>query len=138
MRSTLWPTADSRTFFKAGGRGLPHLPSAPIVAGGAGYSIFPDSILAYLRVDIGIRGKGEAAFLALLSWLAQVRQPPPPGTYLPDGSHSPTIFAPALDDLLLPQPQLWLDLPGWYRNADSRSDAAGMSVGLHLLLHKRH
>ena len=87
--------------------------SARIVIGGAGYSIFPESALAYLSADIGIRGEGEAAFPALLSWLEQGCQPPPPpATYFPNGSHAPTAFALALDDFLLPEPRLWLDFPG--------------------------
>ncbi len=39
---------------------------APIVLGGAGYSIFPDAALAYLGADFGVCGDGEAAFPALL------------------------------------------------------------------------
>ncbi len=86
---------------------------SPIVLGGAGYSIFPESALAYLDGDIGIRGEGEAAFPALLSWLEQDRQsPPPPATYFPNGSHFPQTFVPVLDDFLLPEPRLWLDFPG--------------------------
>ena len=42
---------------------------ASIVLGGAGYSIFPESVLAYLGADMGIQGEGEAAFPALLSWI---------------------------------------------------------------------
>jgi len=87
--------------------------SSPIVLGGAGYSIFPESVLAYLGADIGIRGEGETAFPALLSWLEQDAQaPPPPAAYFPNGSHSPTAFASALDDFLLPEPRFWLDFPG--------------------------
>ena len=87
--------------------------SARIVLGGAGYSIFPESVLAYLDADIGIRGEGEAAFPALLSWLEQGAQsPPPPAMNFPNGSHSPTAFAPVLDDFLLPEPRFWLDFPG--------------------------
>ncbi|MGD1082793.1 MAG: radical SAM protein [Candidatus Sulfotelmatobacter sp.] len=87
--------------------------SSRIVLGGAGYSIFPESALAYLGGDMGIRGEGEFAFPALLSWLEQGRQsPPPPAAYFPTGSHSPTGFAPALDDFLLPEPRFWLDFPG--------------------------
>ena len=87
--------------------------AAPIVLGGAGYSIFPQSVLTYLGADIGIRGEGEAAFPALLAWLKQGRQSsPPPAAYFPNGSHSPLVFAPALDDFLLPAPRLWLDFPG--------------------------
>ena len=87
--------------------------SARIVVGGAGYSIFPESVLAYLNADIGIRGEGEAAFPALLCWLERGTQSsPPPATYFPNGSHSPTAFAPALDDFLLPEPRFWLDFSG--------------------------
>ena len=35
---------------------------APIILGGPGYSIFPDSALRYLGADMGIRGEGETAF----------------------------------------------------------------------------
>jgi radical SAM superfamily enzyme YgiQ (UPF0313 family) len=87
--------------------------SAPIVLGGAGYSIFPESALTYLDGDIGIHGEGEATFPALLSWLEQGAQsPPPPSAYFPNGSHSPTAFASALDGFLLPEPRIWLDFPG--------------------------
>jgi radical SAM superfamily enzyme YgiQ (UPF0313 family) len=86
---------------------------APIVLGGAGYSIFLESALAYLGADIGIRGEGEAAFPALLSWLEHGGQSsPPPATYLPNRSHTPTAFVPVLDDFVLPEPRLWLDSPG--------------------------
>ena len=87
--------------------------AAPIVLGGAGYSIFPESALTYLGADIGIRGEGETAFPALLAWLEQGRQsPPPPAAYFPNGSHSRTVFATALDNFPLPVPRLWLDFPG--------------------------
>src|SRR5512136_323256 len=42
---------------------------APIVLGGAGYSIFPEAALAYLGADLGVAGDGEAAFPALLERL---------------------------------------------------------------------
>jgi radical SAM superfamily enzyme YgiQ (UPF0313 family) len=44
---------------------------APIVLGGAGYSIFPESVLAYLQADMGIQGEGEVAFPMLLERLAR-------------------------------------------------------------------
>ncbi|MFZ5569381.1 MAG: B12-binding domain-containing radical SAM protein [Thermodesulfobacteriota bacterium] len=43
------------------------LSRAPIVLGGAGYSIFPRSALAYLGADMGIQGEGEDAFVELLN-----------------------------------------------------------------------
>jgi radical SAM superfamily enzyme YgiQ (UPF0313 family) len=42
---------------------------APVVVGGAGYSIFPRQILAFLGADLGVRGEGEAAFPELLARL---------------------------------------------------------------------
>jgi radical SAM superfamily enzyme YgiQ (UPF0313 family) len=48
---------------------------APIVLGGAGYSIFPQAALDYLGADYGIRGDGEAAFPELLECLAAGRDP---------------------------------------------------------------
>jgi radical SAM superfamily enzyme YgiQ (UPF0313 family) len=39
---------------------------APIVLGGAGYSIFPLSALDYLKADMGIQGEGETSFVTLL------------------------------------------------------------------------
>ena len=47
------------------------LSSAPIVLGGAGYSIFPQSTLAHLGADMGIQGEGEAAFPMLLEKLGK-------------------------------------------------------------------
>jgi radical SAM superfamily enzyme YgiQ (UPF0313 family) len=86
--------------------------SCPIVLGGAGYSIFPESALEYLGADMGIRGEGERAFPALLSWIKQGRQSPPPsGTYLATGAKSPIAFAPDLTRFPLPSPGLWLDFP---------------------------
>lgn len=42
---------------------------APLVLGGAGYSIYPESALAYLSADFGIQGEGETAFPLLLDRL---------------------------------------------------------------------
>ena len=43
--------------------------NAPIVLGGAGYSIFPEATLAYLGADLGVSGDGEAVFPELLDLL---------------------------------------------------------------------
>jgi len=43
--------------------------NAPVILGGAGFSIFPQSSLNYLGADMGIRGEGEEAFVSLLESL---------------------------------------------------------------------
>ena len=45
--------------------------NAPIVLGGAGYTLFARSALTYLGADMGIAGEGEAAFPELLSRMEQ-------------------------------------------------------------------
>jgi radical SAM superfamily enzyme YgiQ (UPF0313 family) len=45
--------------------------SAPIILGGAGYSLFPDAALTYLKADLGIEGDGETVFPLLLERLAK-------------------------------------------------------------------
>ncbi len=42
---------------------------APIILGGAGYSIFPEAALTYLDADMGIQGEGEYAFPMLVERL---------------------------------------------------------------------
>lgn len=44
--------------------------SAPIILGGAGYSLFPDAALQYLQADMGIEGDGETIFPLLLERLS--------------------------------------------------------------------
>lgn len=83
--------------------------SAPIVLGGAGYSIFPRPALAYLRADMGIKGEGEIAFPALLNWIDHGAQGlPPPGTYLHNGFCRTTALVPNLDFFPLPEASSWL------------------------------
>ena len=61
------------------------LSDAQIILGGAGYSIFPESALAYLGADMGIQGEGEIAFVTLLERLSQKADLSGiPGLYLPD------------------------------------------------------
>jgi radical SAM superfamily enzyme YgiQ (UPF0313 family) len=48
---------------------------APIVVGGAGYSIFPEAALDYLGADLGVCGDGEAVFPALLECLQAGGEP---------------------------------------------------------------
>lgn len=83
--------------------------AAPVVVGGAGYSIFPDAALAYLGADAGIRGEGEAVFPELLRRLERSEVLTGlPGVHLPGG---PPAIAPAtvgdLDALPLPDDDAW-------------------------------
>ena len=88
--------------------------SAPIVLGGAGYSIFPQSALRYLGGDMGIRGEGEVVFPALLERLengADVYGLP--DLHLPGRPAPDRTFATHLADLPLPEPDLWIPpVPG--------------------------
>jgi radical SAM superfamily enzyme YgiQ (UPF0313 family) len=47
------------------------LSRAIIVLGGAGYSIFPESVLDYLQADMGIQGEGEGVFPILLDRISR-------------------------------------------------------------------
>jgi radical SAM superfamily enzyme YgiQ (UPF0313 family) len=65
------------------------LSDAPIILGGAGYSIFPKTALSYLGADMGIRGEGEAAFVLLLEQLRRKADLSGiPGLYLPGAGNS--------------------------------------------------
>ena len=85
------------------------LSEAPIVLGGAGYSIFPESTLAHLRADIGIQGEGEVVFPALIDRIERRADfLELPGLYLPGrGFKNKRKFAGNLDRLLLPDTDLW-------------------------------
>jgi radical SAM superfamily enzyme YgiQ (UPF0313 family) len=78
--------------------------AAPVVVGGAGYSIFPESALAYLGADMGLQGEGELAFPALLAALAEGGElSRVPGLYLPGrGRQGERSFARTLDELPFP------------------------------------
>jgi len=87
----------------------------PIILGGAGYSIFPESALAYLGADMGIQGEGEIAFNALLERLDRKADlSGTPGLYLPNkGIQGRVIYPKNLDRFPLPLPgaQQWTCLP---------------------------
>ena len=80
---------------------------APIVLGGAGYSIFPEAALRYLKADWGIRGEGEEVFPRLLAALERGKDPLSlPGVYAATGgSRTPRGFAADLDALPMPDVQ---------------------------------
>ena len=88
--------------------GCRSLSDAPIVLGGAGYSIFPESALAFLGADMGIQGEGEATFPDLIerigrgAGLSGVR-----GLYLNGhGLQCKRMFVKDLDRLPLPDADL--------------------------------
>jgi B12 binding protein len=93
---------------------------APIIIGGAGYSIFPESALDYLEADMGIQGEGEVSFPLLLerfqdkSDLTDI-----PGLFLPKaGPQNSREFVRKLDDCPLPLPGLHLWAPRNIQNDD--------------------
>jgi radical SAM superfamily enzyme YgiQ (UPF0313 family) len=85
------------------------LSDAPSILGGAGYSIFPESALRYLGANMGIRGEGETAFPAVLDRVEKLAPVSGlPGLYLPGQPAPDRSFATNLDDLPLPDPELWI------------------------------
>ncbi len=92
--------------------------TAPVVLGGAGYSIFPDEALAFLGADYGIAGDGEAAFVTLLERLAAGQSPADvPGLHAASSppriarAHSRDLDPlPLWDEALAPAPaeDLWI------------------------------
>ncbi len=82
---------------------------APVVVGGAGFSIFPEATLAYLRADMGVCGEGEVTFPLLLDALARGETPVEiDGICLPGaGVCNDTAVRAPLDTLPLPDPSLW-------------------------------
>ncbi len=80
------------------------LSNTPIILGGAGYSMFPESALAYLDADYGIEGEGEIAFPALLTRIENNDDfSEIPGLYTrAHGQHQPKTLSNNLDKLTLP------------------------------------
>ncbi|MDQ5987533.1 MAG: 2-hydroxyethylphosphonate methyltransferase [Syntrophus sp. SKADARSKE-3] len=82
---------------------------APIILGGAGYSIYPESALEYLEADMGIQGEGEVAFPVLLDKIQRGADlSGTPGLYLRGlGPQGKRLYAEGLDELPLPDEKLW-------------------------------
>jgi radical SAM superfamily enzyme YgiQ (UPF0313 family) len=82
---------------------------ATIVLGGAGYSIFPDTALAYIGADMGVQGEGEVVFPMLLERLASRRDLSGlPGLFLPGkGAQGRKAFINDLDTLPFPTVDLF-------------------------------
>jgi radical SAM superfamily enzyme YgiQ (UPF0313 family) len=83
--------------------------SAPVVLGGAGYSIFPEAALEYLGADFGVCGEGERAFPALLHAIDRGSEPSGiAGLYVAGrGRQAAPDVEPELDRLPLPLDDLW-------------------------------
>jgi radical SAM superfamily enzyme YgiQ (UPF0313 family) len=79
---------------------------APVVLGGAGYSIYPESCLEYLGADMGIQGEGEMVFPELIRRIEEGSDLSGlPGLYLPGrGLQANRVFVKDLDQLPLPDP----------------------------------
>jgi radical SAM superfamily enzyme YgiQ (UPF0313 family) len=88
------------------------------VIGGAGYSLFPERALEYLKADMGIQGEGETAFPLLLKHLEEGRPLTGlPGLYLAgQGLQGRRDFVFDLDSVALPDPGLFPTAP--YAGAD--------------------
>jgi radical SAM superfamily enzyme YgiQ (UPF0313 family) len=82
---------------------------APIVLGGAGYSIFPQAILDYTGAEMGIQGEGEAAAVMLLERLgSQTPLEDVPGLVIRGkGRQAPPDGVLDLDRFALPGPELF-------------------------------
>jgi radical SAM superfamily enzyme YgiQ (UPF0313 family) len=94
------------------------LTSAPVVLGGAGYSIYPVSALAWLGADMGIKGEGEAAFVKLLDALSRKEDlAGVPNLVLahPFGENK-TELVKKLDEFPLPDPGGLSCFPAEYKN----------------------
>jgi radical SAM superfamily enzyme YgiQ (UPF0313 family) len=96
---------------QAGGvvRSCKRVSEAPVVLGGAGYSLFPDSSLEYLGADMGIQGEGEGAFPLLVDALERgISLSDVPGLHMRGrGLQGERRFTEDLDDLPLPDPTLF-------------------------------
>ncbi|NVN92235.1 MAG: radical SAM protein [Desulfuromonadales bacterium] len=86
-----------------------HCSEAPIIVGGAGFSIFPEAVLRYLDADMGICGEGEVALVQLLAALesgeelSRISGICLPGRTVQNGCAERA----ALSTLPLPDPTLW-------------------------------
>ena len=77
------------------------LTQAPLILGGAGFSIFPQEWLEECAADYGVVGEGEAAFPALLAALEAGRDPMAiPGVVAPGRASTQRAARPVLVDLL--------------------------------------
>ena len=91
---------------------------APVVLGGAGFTMFPDQILKYSGADMGIAGQGEESFCALLERLEQNQSPDDvQGLLTPNKAFDGRLATlKNLDAWPLPSPEKHIIVPGhWDR-----------------------
>jgi len=88
--------------------------NVPLVVGGAGYSMFPQSALEYVGADMGIQGEGEVAFPVLLKHIEQQTDlSGVPGLYLRGrGLQAKRSYIKDLDSLPFPEPSLLVSANG--------------------------
>jgi len=91
--------------------------SSPIVLGGAGYSLFPESALDFLDADFGIQGEGEISFQELLKYLENGEKPENVGgLFIKNvGSYGKRFFSMDLDLTPLPSAHI---IPEFYRDIE--------------------
>ena len=94
------------------------LTAVPIVLGGAGFSIYPQSALSFLGGDMGIKGEGEAAFVKLLNALSRKQDlSGVPNLVLPGSvGENKTEVMKRLDDSQLPDPNGLFSFPTQFKN----------------------
>jgi len=82
---------------------------APVILGGAGYSMYPERLLEWLDADIGIKGDGEAALPAVLDHLGMgVEVSMVKGVYVRGRAPVKTACAvPDMSRLVQPDADLW-------------------------------
>jgi radical SAM superfamily enzyme YgiQ (UPF0313 family) len=90
-----------------------NLSEAPVVLGGPGYSMYPESGLQYLEADMGIQGEGELAFPILLERIQRGDDLfEVPGLYLPGlGLQAERQILKSLDEFPFPVDHLWSPSP---------------------------
>ncbi|MBW1988437.1 MAG: radical SAM protein [Deltaproteobacteria bacterium] len=81
--------------------------NAPVVLGGAGFTLAPEAAMAYTGADWGVAGAGESTFCALARALAAGKEPGPlPGLYGPQGIlGTPPDRRSAPGEFPLPEPE---------------------------------
>ena len=83
------------------------LTAAPIILGGAGYSMYPEALLACSAGDMGISGEGEGAIVQVLSRLeGRESLAGIPGLYTKGNAGPEKAFTGSLDRFPLPGPDL--------------------------------